>query len=113
MDEIRGSKSPINKTVYLHFRSLHGELQENQPGTATVRNFTKAAVEHVMKWWLCRAGIPTNNPNQLIIIMVLKKHNNWTVLFKQGLKTTQLQLDKRKAFFGRNEENVLGAPAKL
>ena len=51
------------------------------------------------------------HPNQLIT-MVLKKHNNWTVLFKQRLKTTQLQLDKRKAFFGRNEENVLGAPTK-
>ena len=77
VDEIRGSKPPPNKTVYLHFRSLHGELQENQPGTATA----KAAVEHVMKWWLCRAGIPTENPTQLIT-MVLKKHNNWTVLFK-------------------------------
>ena len=112
MDEIRVSKPPINKTVYLHFRFLHGELQKNQPGTATVRNSAKAAVEHVMKWWLCRAGIPTNTPNQLII-MVLKQHNNWTVLFKQRLKITQLQLDKRKAFFGRNEENVLGAPTKL
>ena len=30
--------------------------------------------------------------------MVLKMHNNWTVLFKQRLKTTQLQLDTRKAF---------------
>ena len=97
MDEIRGSKPPTNKTVYLHFRSLHGELLENQPGTATVRNSAKAAVEHVMKWWLCTAGIPTKNPNQLITT-VLKKHNNWTVLFKQRLKTTQLQLDKRKAF---------------
>ena len=112
MDEIRGSKPPITETVYLHFRSLHGELQENQPETATVRNFSKAAVEHVMKWWLCRAGIPMNTPNQLIT-MVLKKHNNWTVLFKQRLKTTRLQLDKRKAFFGRNEENALGAPTKL
>ena len=72
----------------------------------------KAAVEHSMKWWLSRAGIPTNTLNQLIT-MVLKKHNNWTVLFKQRLKTTQLQLDKRKAFFGRNKENVLGAPTKL
>ena len=50
VDEIRGLKSPTNKTVYLHFRSLHGELQENQPETATVRNSAKATVEHVMKW---------------------------------------------------------------
>ena len=97
VDEIRVSKPPTNKTVYLHFRSLHGELQENQPGTATVRNSAKAAVEHVMKWWLSRAGIPRKNPNQLIT-MVLKKHNNWTVLLKQRLKTTQLQLDKRKVY---------------
>jgi len=83
--------------VYLHFRSLHGELQENQPGTATVRNSAKASVEHVMKWWLCRAGMPTKTTNQLIT-MVLKMHNDWTVLFKQRLKTTHLQLDKRKAF---------------
>ena len=62
MDEIRGLKPPINKTVYLHFRSLYGEQQENQPGTATVRNSAKAAVEHVIKWWLCTAGIPTNTP---------------------------------------------------
>ena len=88
VDEIRGSKPPTNKTVYLHFRSLHGELQENQPGTATVRNSAKATVEHVMKWWLCRAGIPTKIANQLIT-MVLKMHNDWTVLFKQRLKTTK------------------------
>ena len=50
-----------------------------------------------MKWWLCRAGIPTKTANQLIT-MVLKMHNDWTVFFKQRLKTTQQQLDKRKAF---------------
>ena len=97
MDEIRGSKPPTNKTVYLHFRSLHGELQENEPGTAKVRNSAKTTVEHVIKWWLCRAGIPTKTANQMIT-MVLKMHNDWRVLFKQRLKTTQLQLDKRKAF---------------
>ena len=69
----------------------------NQPGTPTVSNSAKAAVAHVMKWWLCRAGIPAKTPNHLIT-MSLKKHNNWTVLFKQWLKTTQLQLDKREAF---------------
>ena len=95
VDEIRGSKPPTNKTVYLHFRSLHSELQENQPGTATVRNSANATVKHVMKWWLCRAGIPTKTANQLIT-MVLKIHNDWTVLFKQRLKITQLHLDKRK-----------------
>ena len=87
----------IRKTVYLHFRSLQGELQENQPGTATVRNSTNGTVKHVMKWWLCRAVISTKTANQLIT-MVLKMHNDWTVLFKQRLKTTQLKLDKRKAF---------------
>ena len=61
MNEIKGSKPPINKTVYLHFRSLHSKLQENQPGTA-VRNSAKAAVDHVIKWWLCRAGIPNEHP---------------------------------------------------
>ena len=98
VDEIRGLKSPTNKTVYLHFRSLHGEQQENQPGTVTVRNSAKAAVEHVMKWWLCRAGIPKKTVNELIT-MDLKMHNDWTVLFKQRLKTMQLQLNKKKKTF--------------
>ena len=83
--------------MYLHFRSLHGELQENQPGKTTVRNSAMATVEHVMKWWLCRAGIPTKTANQLFT-MALKMINDWTVLFKQRLKTMQLQLDERKAF---------------
>ena len=30
--------------------------------------------------------------------MILKIHKNWTILFKQQLKTTQQQLDKRDAF---------------
>ena len=30
--------------------------------------------------------------------MILKIHKNWTILFKQRLKTTQHQLDKRNAF---------------
>ena len=30
--------------------------------------------------------------------MILKIHKNWTILFKQRLKTTQQQLDKRDAF---------------
>ena len=105
VDEIRGSKPPTNKTVYLHFRSLHGELQENQPGTATVRNSAKATVEHVMKWWLCRAGIPTKTANQLIT-MVLKMHNDWTVLFKQRLKTTKPFWKKRRERFGRPNQTV-------
>ena len=63
VDEIRGSKAPTNKIVYLYFRSLLGELQENQPGTGTVRNSAKATFERVMKWWLCRAGTPTKTAN--------------------------------------------------
>ena len=97
MDEIRNSKPPTNKTLHLHFRSWHGELQENHPGTATVRNSAKATVD-VIKWWLCRAGIPTKTANQLLS-MVLKMHNDRTVLFKQRLKTTQLQLNKKKPFW--------------
>ena len=49
------------------------------------------------QWWLYKAGIPTKSNNTLID-MILKIHKSWTVLFKQRLKTTQQQLDKKDAF---------------
>ena len=97
VNDIRGAKPPTSKTVYLHFRYLHSELQEKQPGTSSLRDYAKVAVENVKQWWLYKAGIPTKSNNTLID-MILKIHKNWTILFKQRLKTTQQQLDKRDAF---------------
>ena len=61
VNHIRGSKPPTSKTVYLYFRCLHSELQEKQPGTSSLRNTAKVAVENVKQWWLCKAGIPTKS----------------------------------------------------
>ena len=97
VNDIRGAKPPTSKTVYLHFRYLHSELQEKQPGTSPLRNSAKVAVENVKQWWLYKAGIETKSNNSLIDI-ILKIHKNWTILFKQRLKTTQQQLGKKDAF---------------
>ena len=82
VNDIRGAKPPTSKTVYLHFRYLHSELQEKQPGTSSLRDSAKVAVENVKQWWLCKAGIATKSNNTLID-MILKIHKNWTILFKQ------------------------------
>ena len=52
MNDIRGSKPPTNKTVYLHFRCLNSELNEKQPGTSSLRNSAKIAVENEKQLWL-------------------------------------------------------------
>ena len=108
VSEIRGAKPPTSKTVYLHFRYLHSKLQEKQPGTSSLRDSAKVAVENVKQWWLYKAGIPTKSNNTLID-MILKIHKNWTILFKQRLKTTQQQLDKRDAF-SKEMKKTFGAP---
>ena len=43
VNNIRGAKPPTSKTVYLHFRYLHSELQEKQHGTFSLRNSAKVA----------------------------------------------------------------------
>ena len=97
VEEIRGIKPPTCKTVYLHFRYLHSEMQEKQPGTATARNSAEVAVANVKKWWSSKAGIPTKSDCRLFE-MIEKFHKDWTVLFKQRAKTTQQQMNNRDAF---------------
>ena len=47
---IRGAKPRTSKSVYLHFRYLHSELQEKQPGTSSLLDSAKVAVENVKQW---------------------------------------------------------------
>ena len=108
LDAIQGSKPPTSKIVYLHFRCLHSELQDEKNGTATARNSAKIATEKVKQWWLCKAAIPTKSDNSLIN-MILNIHKDWTTLFKQCLKTTQQQLDKREAFV-KEMQKIFWAP---
>ena len=97
VDAIRGSKPATSKIVFLHFRCLHSKLRDEKNGTATAQNSAKIAAENVKQWWLCKAGIPTK-PDNTLINMILNIHKDWTTLFKQRLKTTQQQLDKKEAF---------------
>ena len=41
--------------------------------------------------------------------MILKIHKNWTILFKQRLRTTQHQLDKRDVF-SKEMKKIFCAP---
>ena len=75
VNDNRGAKPPTSKTVYLHFRYLHSELLEIQPGTSFLRNSAKVSVGNVKQWWLYKAGIPTKS-NNTVIDMILKIYKN-------------------------------------
>lgn len=97
-----GARPPTSSNVYLKFRGMHKNLQEESGSISSTREAVRLTAREVCTWWQS-TGIVLKSERE-IITMIEKLHKRWTVLFKQRKKETEQQKNNRDAFLAEMKQ---------